>query len=397
MKPEEYDQIKRGYALIDLDAVRYNVDSMFSNIAQGTKMVLVIKTDGYGHGAVPIAKLYDDDERIWGYAVACPEEAYDLRDHGINKPVLILGYTFDYSYDDLVRLDIRPAVFEEEMIQKLSETAKKQGKKAYVHIKVDTGMSRIGIKPDESGLEFVKKIIDDPNLEAEGIFTHFARADEKDKKFALKQLSVFKSFTERLQKETGVCIPLRHCSNSAGIIELSEANMDMVRAGITLYGLWPSDEVVHDIVDIRPVMSLRSHIVYIKEVEPGTQISYGGTYVAPDKRIIATVPLGYGDGYPRLLSGKGEVIVKGKRVPICGRVCMDQFMIDVSDIPDVKKGDMVTLIGKDADECITMEEIGTVSGRFNYETACNIGKRVPRVYISDGEVRDIILDRISIK
>ena len=397
MKPEEYRQIGRGYALIDLDAIRHNVDLMHAAISDKTKMVLVIKTDGYGHGAIPIARMYDDDERIWGYAVACPEEAYDLRKAGIRKPVLILGYTFDYAYDDMVKLDIRPAVFKDDMLKGLSEAAARQGRDAYIHIKVDTGMSRIGIRPDDEGLAFVKRASEYPGIKIEGIFTHFARADEADKTYANRQLSLFKGFTDRIREELGIDIPYKHCSNSASIMELPEANMDLVRAGITLYGLWPSDEVDHESMPFWPVMSLKSHVVYIKQVDDKTQISYGGTYIADGPRRIATIPVGYGDGYPRMLSNKGEVLIRGKRAPICGRVCMDQFMVDVTDIPDASEYDEVTLIGRDGQDAITMEEAGDISGRFNYELACNIGKRIPRVYVSQGEVEDIILDRISIK
>ncbi len=397
MKPEEYEHIKRGYALIDLDAVSDNVDAMWNAISDGTQMVLVIKTDGYGHGSIPIARKYDRDDRIWGYAVACPEEAYDLRDAGCTKPILILGFTFGYAYDDMIRLDIRPAVFRLDMVTELAEAARRQSVKAKIHIKVDTGMSRIGIRPDDEGLEFVRKVMAYPDIEIEGIFTHFARADESDKRYACRQLDAFKTFIGRIGDELSLDIPCKHCANSAGIMELSEANMDMVRAGITLYGLWPSDEVDKERLAIRPVMSLRSHIVYVKDVNPGTQISYGGTYEAQDIRRIATVPVGYGDGYPRTLSNRGEVIVRGRRAPIVGRVCMDQFMIDVTDIPGVTEGDMVTLIGREGNEFISMEELGDLSGRFNYELACDIGKRIPRVYVSGGETEDIILDRRSIK
>ncbi len=397
MKPEEYKQIKRGYAQIDMDALAYNVDLMHSAISAGTKMILVIKTDGYGHGAVPIAREYDGDERIWGFAVACPEEAYELRNAGMTKPILILGYTFDYAYDDMVRFDIRPAVFKDDMLQGLSEAAARQGKEARIHIKVDTGMNRIGIRPDDDGLAFVKRASEYPGIAVEGIFTHFARADEADKTRANMQLDLFKGFTDRIKNELGIDIPYRHCSNSAGIMELPKANMDIVRAGITLYGLWPSDEVDQAAMPFKPVMSLKSHVVYIKQVNESDQISYGGTYVAPGPRKIATIPIGYGDGYPRMLSNRADVLIRGKRAPICGRVCMDQFMADVTDIPGVSEYDQVTLIGSDGDETITMDELGGISGRFNYELACDIGKRIPRVYVSRGEVTDIILDRISIK
>lgn len=386
MRPEECDYLKRGYAGIDMDAVRFNIDSMLANIDPAARMILVIKTDGYGHGAVPIAVENEAMERIWGFATACPEEAFELRKAGITKPILILGFTFDYAYEDMIRQDIRPAVFKRDMLERLSETAVHLGRKAHIHIKTDTGMGRIGISPDDSGIAFVKEALATPGIDVEGIFTHFARADEADKTFVNRQIEVFRSFTDRIKAETGADIPLIHCSNSAGIIELPEANMDLVRAGITLYGLMPSNEVRRGYVPLKPVMSLISHIVYIKDVEPGTQISYGGTYTADSRRRIATVPIGYGDGYPRSLSNRGEVLVRGRRAPIRGRVCMDQLMIDVTDIPEASDGDKVTLIGKDGSEFITMEELGNISGRFNYELACDIGRRIPRVYTKEGDM-----------
>ncbi len=396
MKPEECDVIKRGYALIDMDAIRFNVSSMLDNVDEGTGMVLVIKTDGYGHGAVPIAKAGETIDRVWGYAVACPEEAFCLRRAGCSKPILILGHAFEYAYEKLISLDVRPATFTEEMLEALSKAASACGRAAKIHVKVDTGMGRIGIRPDDEGLEFVKKALNMPMIEVEGLFTHFARADEADKSHANRQIGLFEAFADRIEAETGTRIPCLHCSNSAGILELRHANMDLVRAGITLYGLWPSDEVSRDAVALRPVMSLISHVSYVKTVEPGTRISYGGTYETDSVRRIATVPIGYGDGYPRSLSGRGEVLIRGRRVPIRGRVCMDQFMIDVTDVPGVRMGDKVTLIGTDGDETITMEDLGDLSGRFNYELACDVGKRIPRAYVSGGELLDVILDGESL-
>lgn len=396
MKPEDYEQIKRGYAEINLDAIKENVSNMKANISDLTKMILVIKTDGYGHGALPIARTCENIEYVWGYAVATAEEALSLRKGGIIKPILILGYTFPYAYKALIQNDIRPAVFKEDMIIELDRVAKELGVIAPVHVKVDTGMSRIGIRPDDQGIYFVKKLAGLKNLKIEGMFTHFARADELDKSYADKQLSIYDAFVEQLRLED-IDIPIKHCSNSAGIIELSKANKDVVRAGITLYGLWPSDEVNQDIVRLNPVMSLRSHVVYIKKIKAGTSVSYGGTFTAETDRLVATVPLGYGDGYPRGLSNKGYVLINGKKASIIGRVCMDQFMVDITDIDGVKEGDMVTLIGNDGEEHISMEELGNISGRFNYELACDIGKRIPRVYVDHGEVTDIILDGMSIK
>lgn len=373
-----YDRV---WAEIDLDAIMKNIDNMKANLREGTKMMGIIKTDGYGHGAIPIAKRMEEKDFVFGYGVATAQEAMDLREEGIKKPILILGYTFPDSYKDLINAEVRPAVFTDEMLRDFDACSAEAGRKCKVHIKVDTGMSRIGIKPDDEGLAFVKRAFASENLEVEGIFTHFAKADELDKTSANAQLKRFQDFTNRIATELGVNIPIRHCSNSAGIIEMPDANMDMVRAGITLYGLWPSDDVRKDIVSLQPALTLKSRIVYVKTVEEGCEISYGGTYKATHPTRIATVCIGYGDGYPRGLSNIGYVLIHGQKAPITGRVCMDQLMIDVSEIDtDVKVGDVVTLIGSDGDETITMEELGDLSGRFNYELACDIGKRVPRIY-----------------
>lgn len=378
-----YDRV---CAEIDLDAVLYNMEQMKSNISPGTQIMAVIKADAYGHGAVMIGKELEKLDYVFGYGTATAEEALILRRAGLKKPILILGYTFPYCYKELINNDIRPAVFKADMLKELADCAARLGRRAKIHIKVDTGMSRIGIYPDDAGLDFVKEALSYDSIEIEGIFTHLARADEKDKQYAEKQIDQFSQFCERLEKELGYKIPIKHCSNSAGIIELKEANMDMVRAGISLYGLWPSAEVRRNIISLKPVLSLKSHIVYIKNVEKGTPVSYGGTYVTQDNIRIATIPIGYGDGYPRGLSGKGYVLIHGKKAPILGRVCMDQFMVNVNDIPKVCEGDEVTLIGRDGKEQITMEELGDISGRFNYELACMLSKRIPRVYIKHGEI-----------
>ncbi len=380
------ENYQRVCAEIDLDAVCYNMEQMRRNLSGNTKIIGVIKTDGYGHGAIPIGRELEKMDYVCGYAVATAEEAMILRHAGLKKPILILGYTFPYCYEELIRHEIRPAVFREDTVDELSACALRIGKPAKVHIKVDTGMCRVGILPDASGLRFVDKALRTPGIELEGMFTHFARADEADKTWARGQLKQIQDFMERVEKELGYRIPVRHCSNSAGIVEMPEANMDAVRAGITLYGLWPSEEVARDIVDLHPVLSLKSHIVSVKDVEAGTPVSYGGTYVTPRPMRIATVPVGYGDGYPRSLSGKGYVLIRGKRAPILGRVCMDQFMVSVEDIPEAGLGDEATLIGKDGTGQITMEELGDLSGRFNYELACGLSKRIPRVYLKNGRV-----------
>lgn len=380
------ENYQRVCAVIDLDAVCHNMEHMHRNLSEGTQIIGVIKTDGYGHGAIQIGRELEKLDYVFGYAVATAEEALILRHANLQKPILILGYTFPYSYEDLIRHDIRPAVFREDTVDELSECARKIGKSVRVHVKVDTGMTRVGIKPDDSGIAFVDKVMHAEGVELEGMFTHFARADETDKSAARKQLNTMRDFMSRAEKELGCRVPVRHCSNSAGIVELPEANMDVVRAGITLYGLWPSEQVSRDIVELKPVLSLKSHIVYIKEVDEGVPVSYGGTYVTPKKMRVATIPVGYGDGYPRGLSNKGYVLIRGRKAPILGRVCMDQFMVSLDEIPEAAEGDEVTLIGTDGEQQITMEELGEISGRFNYELACDLGKRIPRVYMKNGKV-----------
>ena len=348
------EQYARVYAEVDLEALHYNMEQMRRKISPNTRIMGIIKADGYGHGAVPLGRELEGIDYVFGYGVATAEEAFILREAGLKKPILVLGYTFPYAYEELIAKEIRTAVFRYDTLEELASCAKKQGKKAKIHIKVDTGMSRIGIRPDESGLAFIQKALSYDEVEAEGIFTHFAKADEADKAPAFRQIDQMSRFIETAEKKTGYRFPLKHCSNSAGILELERANMDMVRAGITLYGLWPSEEVSRDSISLHPLLSLKSRLVCVKEVEKGAQISYGGTYTAEKNMRIATVPVGYGDGYPRGLSGKGTVLICGKRAPILGRVCMDQFMVDVENIPEAKEGTEVTLIGKEGEDRITM-------------------------------------------
>lgn len=388
---ESVDSYQRVRVDIDLDAAVENMKNMKQNLAESTKMLAVVKTDGYGHGAPQIASVLEPLDFVWGYATATFEEAHLLRMAGLKKPILILSYSFPYCYPKLAENDVRPAVFREDTLEQLEEAAKKTGEKIKVHVKVDTGMGRIGISPDEKGLAFLQKLITYPHIELEGIFTHFARADEIDKTNAKMQYRCFVDFVDYAEKELGIRIPLKHCSNSAGILELPEANMDLVRAGITLYGLYPSDEVRKDVVPLKPVLSLHSHVVYVKDVMPGQSISYGGTFTADHPMRVATIPVGYGDGYPRSLSSKGFVLIRGKHAKILGRVCMDQFMVDVTEIPECQNGDEVTLIGAG----LTAELVGELSGRFNYELVCDLGKRIPRVFYVDGKpvaVRDYYQD-----
>ncbi len=376
----------RVCAKIDIDAIRHNILTIKNSIKKSTQIVCVIKADAYGHGSLPIVRQVEDMDGIWGFAVATCEEARELHAAGIKKPILILGYTFSDSYEDVVRFGFRPTVFSLSAAKAYSEVADRLNKDVYCHIKIDTGMGRIGFRPGEDAADEIAEIFKLPHLIPEGIFTHFAKADEADKAPTEAQIAKFTQMID-LSEKRGIAFLLHHCSNSAAIMEFPHANMDMVRAGIILYGMLPSEEVRKDF-DLKPAMSLFSHIVHVKYVEEGDAISYGGIYRAPGRRRIATIPVGYADGYARGLSNKGFVLIHGKRAPIVGRVCMDQFMADVTEIPEAEVLDTVTLLGRDGGEAITMEELGEWSGRFNYEFACDLGNRIPRLYYSNGELID---------
>lgn len=371
----------RVHANIDLDAVYDNVVNMKKLLKPGTKLMAIIKADGYGHGAVPVAEVLEDVADAYGVAIL--EEGIELRRAGIAKPILILGYTPEPLYEPMIENDIAATIFTREMGREVSDTAVKMGKTARVHIKLDTGMSRIGFQTDEDSLADIKWIAGLPGIAVEGCFTHFARMDEADKTWANRQLKQYLDFVGRLEDE-GVVIPVRHVSNSAGIIDMPEANLDMVRDGISVYGLYPSEEVQKERVILRPAMELKAYVSFVKTLPAGAQISYGGTYTTTRETRVATIPVGYADGYPRSLSGRGHVLIHGRSAPILGRVCMDQFMVDVTDVPNVVQGDEVTLVGRDGDSFISTEEVADMSYSFNYEFVCDVGKRVPRVYYRNG-------------
>lgn len=373
----------RVYAKVHLDHIEENMRAVLGNLLPETKVIGVVKADGYGHGAVPVAKTIEP--YVAAYAVATAEEAFQLRKNGIQKDILILGVVPESMYPDLIREDISLTVFQPEKAKVVSELACSLGKKAKLHVAVDTGMSRIGLMPTEEAAEIAAEMGKLSGIELRGMFTHFARADEADKTATMKQFEKFQKFKQML-KNRGVEISICHCSNSAAIVDMQEANMDMVRAGIMIYGMYPSDEVKKEKVLLKPAMELKSFITYIKEVEAGVEVSYGGTFCTERKTRIATISVGYADGYPRNLSGRGHVLVCGKKVPILGRVCMDQCMIDVTDVPETKEGMEVTLLGRDGDLEITMEELAADCGGFHYEIPCLIGKRVPRLYVSGGQV-----------
>lgn len=373
-------QFDRTYAEVNLQAVRHNIEEARKNIKSDTKIMAIVKANAYGHGAVPVSKALIS--QVDAYGVAMIEEALELRDAGINKMILILGYTGEEWYEELVKHCISQTIYTYDMAKKLSDVAVSFGKQTPIHIKIDTGMGRIGFAPTEESLDIVEKISHLPGVFIEGIFTHFARADEKTIEAAKEPFARYMQFVQELEKK-GIRIPIRHVSNSASIISFPEANLDMVRSGITTYGLYPSEDVPKEILKLQPAMSWKSKISFVKPIEPGTSISYGGTFTAEKPMIVATVPVGYADGMKRDLSGKGRVLIHGQYAQILGRVCMDQFMIDVTDISNVKMGDTVTIFGKDGDKCIPVEEIAELSHSFNYEFVCSISNRVPRKYIGN--------------
>lgn len=372
----------RVSARIDLDAIVWNMERTREKISEQTKIMAVIKADGYGHGAVVVARAIRHVADAYG--VATLEEGLELRQAGIRKPVLILGPVPRQVYSEAIMQGLSLTVTNYDMAKCLSQEAGKAGKMAHIHVKVDTGMGRIGFLPGEESLAEIQQIARLPDVELEGIFTHFATADENEKDRAYKQLSRFLSFTGQLE-ERGVTFFVRHAANSAAIMEMPEAHLDMVRSGITTYGLYPSDQVAKDQLKIRPAMSLVSQVIYKKVLGPGCGIGYGSSFVTGRETTVATIPVGYGDGYPRALSNKGRVLIHGKSAPILGRVCMDQMMVDVTDIPMVQEGDVVTLLGKDGQEEITAEELATGEDSFHYEILCGIGKRVPREFYQWGK------------
>ena len=370
----------RTEAAIDLDAAEHNFNVTRAKLPENVKLLCVIKADAYGHGAVPLAKLFEG--RADFYGVACIEEAIELKKAGIKTPVLILGAVPKEFYSDIVKYDIRVPIFNLEDAKALSAEAIRQSKTAPFHFCVDTGMSRIGFQVNKESADTCLEITKLPNIEAEGLFSHFATADEKDLSKAIAQRDKFKEFIKLLE-ERGINIPIKHINNSAGIMNFDEY-FDMCRMGIILYGLYPSHEVDENLLKIKPVMEWRAHITHIKELEPGREISYGGTYKTGETRRIATIPVGYADGYPRCLSNKGKVIINGEFAPITGRVCMDQFMVDITGI-DAKVGDTVVLVGKSGSKELSMEEVSESAYSFNYELPCRVARRVPRTYYRDGK------------
>ena len=373
------------WAQIDLDAAAHNMRQIRKHVGPDVKIAAVVKANAYGHGSVELAKTFAENGADC-FAVSSLDEAVELRRYAhIDKEIFILGHTDARRTEELLTYDIEPAVFNLKNAEFFSQEAQRLGKTLRVHIAVDTGMSRVGFQVNEFSVSEIKAIAALPNIEIRGMFTHFAVSDIKDKTFTREQYGHFRWMCKRMEEE-GIHIALRHCCNSAAALELPEYYCDMVRPGIIMYGCEPSPDVDIKPYDLRPVMSLRCCIAHVKLIDAGATVSYGRHYTAPSRRKIATLPVGYADGYSRILSGKVDVLYHGPRVPQVGAICMDQCMIDVSGEANVHAGDEVVLFGRQGDSFIPIEEIAAACGTINYEIMCNISRRVPRVYMKNGKV-----------
>lgn len=395
----------RAYAKVDLDAIKHNIISMRNHVnevhknisndvlkpGEKVKVMAVIKADGYGHGAIPIGRELEK-LNIDYIAVAIYQEGIMLRKEGIKTPILVLGNTPEEAYEELLKYNLAQTVYSLHMAKDLEVIAAKHGQELKVHLKIDTGMGRIGLIARNRNLDqVVEEVMEVYNLEhlvMEGIFTHFSKADETDKTYTDNQIELFNNLLQGL-KEKNVNPEIVHSSNSAGLIDVGKANYNMVRAGIALYGLYPSEEVDHR-VSLKPALSLLSRVVFVKEVEAGELISYGGIYKTDKKTKIATIPFGYADGYSRALSNKGRVVIHGQYAPVIGRVCMDMILVDVTHIENVEEKDEVYLIGGEDHVYVSVEELAKGMNTINYEVICLIGKRVPRVYVKENEVVETI-------
>lgn len=373
------------WAQIDLDAAAHNMRQIRKHVGPDVKIAAVVKANAYGHGSVELAKTFAENGADC-FAVSSLDEAVELRRYAhIDNEIFILGHTDARRTEELLTYDIEPAVFNLKNAEFFSQEARRLGKTLRVHIAVDTGMSRVGFQVNEFSVSEIKTIAALPNIEIRGMFTHFAVSDMKDKTFTREQYGHFRWMCKRMEEE-GIHIALRHCCNSAAVLELPEYYCDMVRPGIIMYGCEPSPEIDIKPYDLRPVMSLRCCIAHVKLIDAGATVSYGRHYKTPSRRKIATLPVGYADGYSRILSGKVDVLYHGHRVPQVGAICMDQCMIDVSGEANVHAGDEVVLFGRQGDSFIPIEEIAAVCGTINYEIMCNISRRVPRVYMKSGKV-----------
>ncbi|AGL01560.1 alanine racemase [Desulfoscipio gibsoniae] len=366
---------------INIGALAHNIKQLRNIASPQAELMAVVKANAYGHGAPRVARiaLANGATRL---GVARASEGTELREEGIDAPVLVLGYTIPEDYHLILEYNLTQTIYSVQTARELSKMATQAGKKAHVHIKVDTGMGRLGFFPDNDGIKNITDIARMPNLELDGIFTHFASADCRDKSYAYSQWHSFQEFLDLLARE-GITFPCRHAANSAALLDMPETHLDMVRAGIAIYGIYPSNETAKDGTSLQPVMTVKARVAHVKHVPAGFGISYGVTHITPTPTVVVTIPAGYADGYSRLLSSKGEVLIRGQRAPVIGRICMDQFMVDAGHIPDVETGEEVVLLGRQGNNEITADDIAEKIGTINYEVLCAVNCRVPRYYVGD--------------
>lgn len=381
-------KLNRAWAEIDLDNLAHNIREIRRITDKRAEIMGVVKADAYGHGVWGVTKtlLENGVDRL---AVSMLDEAIQLRKSGVDVPILVLGYTDPARASEVVDYNITQTVFSHELAEALSISASSCKKNVKIHIKIDTGMTRVGFMPGYSAVKDVIKISKLPGIIIEGIFTHFASADEKDSTYTYEQFEKFMSICNELQR-IGIYIPVKHVCNSAATLNFPEMHMDMVRPGIIMYGIYPSEYIDRNIIDLKPVMAFKANIIMVKDVEKNTAISYGRIFTTKRKSKIATVPVGYADGYTRLLSGKGKFLIKGYEAPVVGRICMDQCMVDVTDIEGVKVGDEAVIFGFQGDKFISVEDVARDIGTIAYEILCIIGKRIPRAYIKNGQICEIL-------
>jgi alanine racemase len=379
----------RAWAEVDLDAIAHNVREIRRITNKKSEIMGVVKADAYGHGVMEVVRTILENGATC-LAVSMLDEAIQLRKNGIDVPILILSYTDPVRVAEIIEYRVTQAVFSHDLAKALSDEAVRQKKNVKIHIKIDTGMTRVGFMPGYSAIKNVVEISKLPRLIVEGLFTHFASADEKDKSYTYMQFERFMGICSELNR-IGVYIPIKHVANSAAIIEFPEMHLNMVRPGIIQYGMYPSDEVDSNKIDLKPAMTLKANVILIKEVEKNTSISYGRVFTTNRESKIATIPIGYADGYTRLLTGKGQVLINGEMAPVVGKICMDQCMVDVTDLKgDVSVGDEVVLFGRQGDKEIRVEDIARSIGTINYEIVCIIGKRIPRVYLKNGRIQNVL-------